>query len=127
MFCPNCGSQLDDGAAFCTNCGVSIPGDDAPGVTAEETLSEEDNVSRLEAVSGQQPEPEPAPKQQAEALPSEEPDVLVPSPGDIDTTGIEPKKSYKKLIVAIVFIVLILCSIACCCALMVAMPALTGY
>ncbi len=91
MFCPNCGAQLDDDAAFCTNCGTSISQDDAPGVTADETLSDEDSISRLEAASGQKPEPEPAPKQKAQALPDDEPDVLVPPPGDIDTTGIEPK------------------------------------
>jgi hypothetical protein len=125
MYCPNCGAQLDDGTAFCTYCGTSISEDGAPGVTAEETLSEEDNVSRLEAAAGQEPEPEPEPKpaQKAEALPEDE--IEVPPPGDIDTTGIEPKKSYKKLIVAIVFIVLILCSLVCCCALMLFMSS--GY
>ena len=24
MFCPNCGTKLEDGAVFCTSCGVRI-------------------------------------------------------------------------------------------------------
>ena len=127
MFCPNCGSQLEDDAAFCTNCGTSISKDEEPGVTAGETLSEEDNVSRLEAASGQTPDSGPAPGQEAQALPDAEPDVNVPPPGDIDTTGIQPKKSYAKLIVAIIFIVLILCSLVCCCALMIFMSSGAMY
>ena len=27
MFCPNCGTKLEDGAVFCTSCGVRIAQD----------------------------------------------------------------------------------------------------
>lgn len=30
MFCKNCGNQLPDGAAFCSVCGASVNGTDAP-------------------------------------------------------------------------------------------------
>ena len=30
MFCKNCGNQIPDGAAFCTVCGASVNGTDAP-------------------------------------------------------------------------------------------------
>ena len=26
MFCPKCGNQLNDGAAFCPKCGTKVPG-----------------------------------------------------------------------------------------------------
>ena len=39
-FCPNCGTQLEDSAAFCTNCGSPVAA--APSVPAEPMYSYSD-------------------------------------------------------------------------------------
>lgn len=39
MFCPNCGSQLPDGAGFCSNCGYSITGAAAARAPRQSNLS----------------------------------------------------------------------------------------
>ena len=33
MFCPNCGSSIDDDSLFCTNCGAKIEDEDRPSQT----------------------------------------------------------------------------------------------
>ena len=33
MFCPNCGSSIDDDSLFCTNCGAKIEEEDRPSQT----------------------------------------------------------------------------------------------
>ncbi|MBO4902248.1 MAG: zinc-ribbon domain-containing protein [Lachnospiraceae bacterium] len=39
MFCPNCGTQLPDGAGFCSNCGYSLSGASAARAPKQENLS----------------------------------------------------------------------------------------
>lgn len=46
MFCPNCGSKLDDDAKFCANCGIAL----------EESVQSEEAVQPEEAVQQAQPE-----------------------------------------------------------------------
>ena len=41
MNCPNCGSQLEEGARFCLNCGASVPETYAPAPTYYEQPSYE--------------------------------------------------------------------------------------
>ena len=36
MFCPNCGTKLEDGAVFCTSCGVRIAQDTPTPVQPEQ-------------------------------------------------------------------------------------------
>ena len=31
MFCPNCGTRIDQGGRFCPNCGTFVPSDETPG------------------------------------------------------------------------------------------------
>ena len=40
-FCPNCGQQLDDGTAFCSNCGTAVPVDP---YLAEQTPANDNQV-----------------------------------------------------------------------------------
>ena len=54
MFCPNCGTKLEDGAVFCTSCGVRIAQDTPTPVQPEQP-----------ADSAQQP---PSPKRPSNSL-----------------------------------------------------------
>lgn len=62
MFCPNCGTKLEDGAVFCTSCGVRIAQDTPTPVQPEQP-----------ADSAQQPPQSEAPVQQP--APAEQPDI----------------------------------------------------
>ena len=62
MFCPNCGTKLEDGAVFCTSCGVRIAQDTPTPVQSEQP-----------ADSAQQPLQSEAPVQQP--APAEQPDI----------------------------------------------------
>ena len=62
MFCPNCGTKLEDGAVFCTSCGVRIAQDTPTPVQPEQP-----------ADSAQQPLQSEAPVQQP--APAEQPDI----------------------------------------------------
>lgn len=57
MFCPNCGNKLEDGAVFCTSCGVRIA---------------QDNPAPEQPVQPEQPAAPEAPQQ---PVSSEKPDV----------------------------------------------------
>jgi len=37
MFCPNCGTQCEDGACFCANCGAKLANVDADSATSDTT------------------------------------------------------------------------------------------
>ena len=37
MFCPNCGTENEQGALFCANCGTSLAVDEAPQTEAPQT------------------------------------------------------------------------------------------
>ena len=57
MYCHQCGTQLKDGALFCTSCGVKMkaeqPEDTTPAVTIEEVKSEqEEQLVEETVVSG---------------------------------------------------------------------------
>lgn len=70
MFCPNCGSHVDDGAKFCSNCGTSFVPD---------TNSEPVQAPATEPA----PAPEPAPAAPvAPAAPAPEP-VYKPNPAPV--------------------------------------------
>lgn len=54
MFCPNCGTQLPDGAGFCSNCGYSLNGAPAAATPKQGNLSIE-IIKRALAILGKKP------------------------------------------------------------------------
>jgi len=38
MFCPNCGSTLNDGATFCPSCGTRVGSTQAPATQASQPM-----------------------------------------------------------------------------------------
>jgi hypothetical protein len=69
MFCPNCGTKLDDDAVFCTSCGVRLAQDQASEQTASEPVWQDapvqepasQEVWQSGAPSGSEPPPQAAP------------------------------------------------------------------
>lgn len=59
MFCPQCGSSIQDGASFCPKCGASLAG--AP---AAQAAPQQPQVQQPQAYAApQQPQPQAAPQQ----------------------------------------------------------------
>lgn len=48
MFCPNCGSQVDDGTRFCPNCGSDLSAGDTADNTVNTESEAEENVQQAE-------------------------------------------------------------------------------
>ena len=51
MFCPNCGAEAEEGAAFCPNCGSSLASDSP----AQDATPQQDNPQSYQQNSYQQP------------------------------------------------------------------------
>jgi len=147
MNCPKCGSDVPEGASFCINCGATVGGGDekAPAETA---------APPEEKTEPEPPKPEPVttePKSDrpAELAASEVPDEL-PEPDrklDEKPAGAEktpepqkppktekprektakPYRDYRKPITAVIFVIVIVCSIFACCAFCVIMSYTQGY
>ena len=82
-FCPSCGSPIEKGAAFCSQCGAACPteepeeeaGDDVIEGTAEEVVAEAETVEETAEdveVATETPEGEPEEEAEETAEPAEE-------------------------------------------------------
>lgn len=85
MFCTNCGKELVEGAAFCTQCGAPVAApsqvDEQAAVAAEEAamVSEAQPVTEPEPTSVPAPAPEPQPAPESATEPEPEP-TSAPAP-----------------------------------------------
>lgn len=57
MFCPNCGAELQDGAKFCTKCGMAISGGTPQSASAETSGAESAQASASAPASAPAPAP----------------------------------------------------------------------
>lgn len=62
MFCTNCGKELAEGAAFCTQCGAPVAAPSAPSQTDEQVAVATGETAEVAPEAEPVPEPEPAPE-----------------------------------------------------------------
>ena len=65
MFCPNCGTENEQGALFCANCGTSLAVDEAPQTEAPQT---EAPVTQEPTVQQETVNPQAAPQMQGQPV-----------------------------------------------------------
>ncbi|MCR5268257.1 MAG: zinc-ribbon domain-containing protein [Lachnospiraceae bacterium] len=87
MFCRNCGTQLNDGAQFCTNCGNPIIKSSKPQASASQTTTPQQTVAAAQPaapkIQPQAPQPiqqAPQPVQQAPQPVQQAPQPAMPQP-----------------------------------------------
>ena len=73
MFCPNCGKEIPDGAAFCGECGTSLAAPAAPVESAPEAAPVEPAPEAAPEASVADAAPEAAPAAEAPAAPDAAP------------------------------------------------------
>ena len=153
MKCPKCGSDVPEDASFCINCGATVNGE-AEKVATEAGPPEKEKPEPIEPEPGPA-EPEPGPPAEPEKPPelaaSEAPDELPEPDRKLEETPPETEKppkpepakpepekkpaektgksyrDYRKPITAVIFIVVIICSIFACCAFCVLISSMEGY
>ena len=103
MFCPNCGTKLEDGAVFCTSCGVRIAQDTPTPVQPEQP-----------ADSAQQPLQSEAPVQQP--APAEQPDIWHQAANDApEDTWQQPAQDQQPPFEQPIVTNTVLCFLCCSC------------
>jgi hypothetical protein len=134
MKCPKCGTDVPEGASFCINCGATV-GEGEGKIPSKAAAAKKEKPETAEPKAESKPEPEP--EKPTELAASEAPDELPgpdrkleEAPPKVDKPPEKtekPYRDYRKPITAVIFIIVIVCSIFACCAFCVLMASMQGY
>lgn len=103
MFCPNCGKENPDGAAFCGECGMAFgapaaaPAAEAPAAEAPAAPVEAAPAPAAEAAPAPEAPAAPAPEAAPEAAPSAAAPVAQPEPKPKDPSAIPFGQHFKNI------------------------------
>jgi hypothetical protein len=137
MKCPKCGSEVPEGASFCVNCGATVGGEpEKPSAEVAPPENEKPTEPEPELVPGPEKPAELAESEALDKLPEPDRKLEEPTPEaekppkreeQPPKKTEEPYRDYRKPITAVIFIIVIVCSIFACCAFCVVIASVQGY